>query len=199
MDRRYPWICLRNLWIHTLRRNPWIAQISVDRATRFMNFAYDTVLLAQTYMGGLVISTNLKLNNFTHFNGPLQSTEQNHRPSASERLHGRRSRQVPAVISQNILLLLLRTSTSHRTDTWGIVDQTYNANCPEILVLKSEIQAPGRRIFPADRASNYPERSTDICAIHGFLRRVWIHRLRKQIHGYRRSTDCTQHLHDRRL
>ena len=36
-------------------------------------------------------------------------------------------------------------------------------------------------------------RSTDICAIHGFLRRVWIHRLRKQIHGYRRSTDCAQH------
>ena len=32
MDRRYPWISLRNLWIHTLRRNPWIAQISVDRA-----------------------------------------------------------------------------------------------------------------------------------------------------------------------
>ena len=116
---------------HTLRRNPWIAQISVDRATRSMNFAYDTILLAQTYMDGLVISTNLKLNNFTHFNGPLQSTEQNHRPSASERLHGRRSRQVPAVI-----LLLLRTSASHRTDTWGIVDQTYNANCPEILQLK---------------------------------------------------------------
>ena len=38
-------------------------------------------------------------------------------------------------------------------------------------------------------------RSTDICAIHGFLRRVWIHRLRKQIHGYRRSTDCAQHIH----
>ena len=88
--------------IHGLR-----AQISVDRATRSMNFAYDTILLAQTYMDGLVISTNLKLNNFTHFNGPLQSTEQNHRPS--ERLHGRRSRQVPAVI-----LLLFRTSASHR-------------------------------------------------------------------------------------
>ena len=92
---------------------------------------YDTILLAQTYMDGLVISTNLKLNNFTHFNGPLQSTEQNHRPLASERLHGRRSRQAPAVILQ-----LLRTSASHRTDTWGIVDQTYSANCPEILQLK---------------------------------------------------------------
>ena len=85
------------------------ADIYVDRATRSMNFAYDTILLAQTYMDGLVISTNLKLNNFTYFNGPLQSTEQNHRPSASERLHGRRSRQVPAVI-----LLLLLTSASHR-------------------------------------------------------------------------------------
>ena len=40
VDRRYPWICLSNLWIHTLCRNPWIAQISVDRATRSMNFAY---------------------------------------------------------------------------------------------------------------------------------------------------------------
>ena len=144
-------------------------------------------------MDGLVISTNLKLNNFTHFNGPLQSTEQKHRPSASERLHGRRSRQVPAVI-----LLLLRTSASHRTDTWGIVDQTYNANCPEILQLKLHkntcaiISLAGQPIFPADRASNYPDRSTDICAIHGFLRRVWIRRLRKQIHGYRRSTDCAQ-------
>ena len=136
MDRRYPWICLRNLWIHTLRRNPWIAQISVDRATRSMNFAYDTILLAQTYMDGLVISTNLKLNNFTHFNGPLgplQSTQQNHRPSASERLHGRRSRQVlrqgPTCRNITIIraMLLLRTSASHRTDTWGIVDQTYNA------------------------------------------------------------------------
>ncbi len=34
-----------------------------------MNFAYDTIQLAQTYMDGLVISPNLKLNNFTHFNG----------------------------------------------------------------------------------------------------------------------------------
>ena len=34
-------------------------------------------------MDRLVIFTNLKLNYFTHFNGPLQSTEQNHRPSAS--------------------------------------------------------------------------------------------------------------------
>ena len=52
-----------------------------------MNFAYDTIQSAQTYMDGLVISTNLTFNNFTHFNGingPLQSTEQNHRPSASE-------------------------------------------------------------------------------------------------------------------
>ena len=38
-------------------------------------------------MDRLVISTNLKFNNFTHFNGlngPLKSMEQNHRPSASE-------------------------------------------------------------------------------------------------------------------
>ena len=27
------WIALRNLWIHTLRRNPGIAQESVDRST----------------------------------------------------------------------------------------------------------------------------------------------------------------------
>ena len=33
---------LRNLWIHTLRRNPWVAQESVDRAVGFMNLAYDT-------------------------------------------------------------------------------------------------------------------------------------------------------------
>ena len=32
--------------------------MSVERATRSMNFAYDTILLAQTYMDGLVISTN---------------------------------------------------------------------------------------------------------------------------------------------
>ena len=41
----------------------------MDRAGRSMNFAYDTIQLAQTYMDGLVISTNLKLNNFTHFDG----------------------------------------------------------------------------------------------------------------------------------
>ena len=131
VDRRYPWICLRNLWIHSLRRNPWIAQISVDRATLSMNFAYDTILLAQTYMDGLVISTNLKLNNFTHFNGPLT-------------IHGTQSQSVGVGTSSQqalkagtaVILLLLRTSASHRTDTWGIVDQTYNTNCPEILQLK---------------------------------------------------------------
>ena len=69
VDLRNPWIALRNLWIHTLRRNPWIAQESVDRAGRSMNFAYDTIQLAQTYMDGLVISTNLKCIKFTHFNG----------------------------------------------------------------------------------------------------------------------------------
>ena len=30
------------------------------------------------------------------------------------------------------------------------------------------------------------------CAIHGFLRKVWIHRLRSAIHGSLRSTDCAQ-------
>ena len=49
--------------------DPYFAQESVDRAGRSMNFAYDTIQLAQTYMDGLVISTNLKFNNFTHFNG----------------------------------------------------------------------------------------------------------------------------------
>ena len=33
------------------------------------------------------------------------------------------------------------------------------------------------------------------CAIHGFLREVWIHRLRSEIHGSCRSTDCAQHTH----
>ena len=39
---------------------------------------------------------------------------------------------------------LLRTCTSHQTDTSEIVDQSYNANCPAILVQKREIQAPGQ-------------------------------------------------------
>ena len=59
----------------------------MDLAGPSINFAYNTIQLAQTYMDGLIISTNLKFINFTHFNGingPLQSTEQNHRPSASE-------------------------------------------------------------------------------------------------------------------
>ena len=47
--------CAARSRIHTLRRNPWIAQESVDRAGRSMNFAYDTIQLAQTYMDGLVI------------------------------------------------------------------------------------------------------------------------------------------------
>ena len=104
-------------------------------------------MLAQTYMDRLVISTNLKFNNFTHFNGlnwPLQSMEQSHRPSASELgfTAGAQARQVPAVI-----LLLLRTCASHQTDTSGIVDQSYNANCPAILVQKGEIQALDIIIF----------------------------------------------------
>ena len=50
MDLRDPWIMLHNLWIHTLRRNPLIAQESVDRTARSINFAYDTIYLVQTYM-----------------------------------------------------------------------------------------------------------------------------------------------------
>ena len=67
MDLRDPWIALRNLWIHTLRGNPWIAQESVDRTARSINFAYDTIQLAHTYMDRLVIFTNLKCNYFTQF------------------------------------------------------------------------------------------------------------------------------------
>ena len=65
--------------------DPYFVQESMDRAGICgSSWAYDTIQLAQTYMDGLVISTNLKFNNFTHFNGlngPLQSMEQNHRPS----------------------------------------------------------------------------------------------------------------------
>ena len=42
--------------------------------------------------------------------------------------------------------------------------------------------------------SRKQSRSTDSCAIHGFLRNVWIHRLRSAIHGLHRSTDCAQHI-----
>ena len=56
-------------------------------------------------------------------------------------------------------------------------------------------RARGKLLFWKNPSEGSAERSTDICAIHGFLRRVWIHRLRKQIHGYRRSTDCAQHVH----
>ena len=42
-----------------------------------------------------------------------------------------------------------------------------------------------------------PARSTHSCAIHGFLRKVWIHRLRSAIHGLRRSTDCAQQNNNR--
>ena len=48
----------------------------------------------------------------------------------------RRRRNVFTAGAPAVILLLLRTSASHRTDTWGMVDQTYNANCPEILQLK---------------------------------------------------------------
>ena len=55
--------------------DPYFAQESMDRAGicgsswAIHEFAYDTIQLAQTYMDGLVISTNLKCNKFTHFNG----------------------------------------------------------------------------------------------------------------------------------
>ena len=65
------------------------------------------------------------------------------------RRNSRASRQaLEAGTCRNIfLVLLLRTCASHQTDTSGIVDQSYNANCPAILVQKSEIQAPGIIIF----------------------------------------------------
>ena len=39
-------------------------------------------------------------------------------------------------------------------------------------------------------------RSTDSCAIHGFLCKVWIHRLRSAIHGLRRSTDILTNIYN---
>ena len=95
VDLRDPWIALRNLWIHTLRRNPWIAQESMDRAGihgssctihEFCVFRYNIHSWRThciIHMDRFVVFTNLKFNYFTHFNGHLQSTEQNHRPSAS--------------------------------------------------------------------------------------------------------------------
>ena len=145
--QRYLWIELRGPWILRMIQYCWRRHV----------------------MDGLVISTNLKLNNFTHFNGPLQSTEQNQRPSASERLHGRRSRQVPAVILQ-----LLRTSASHRTDTWGIVDQTYNANCPEILQLKLHNKHVCDNIAGGPANISRGPRKQLPWAIHRYLRNPWI-------------------------
>ena len=34
VDLRYPWICLRNRWIYSLRRNPWIFAQSMDYVER---------------------------------------------------------------------------------------------------------------------------------------------------------------------
>ncbi len=43
VDRPDPWIALRNLWILTSRRNPWIAQGSCLRDLWILpNFAYTT-------------------------------------------------------------------------------------------------------------------------------------------------------------
>ena len=98
----------------------------MDRAGRSINFAYDTIQMAQTYMDGLVISTNLKFNHSRHFNGlngSLQSTEQNRRPSASE-LGFTAGAQAKAGRLPVVILLLLRTCASHQTDTLGIVDQS---------------------------------------------------------------------------
>ena len=77
------------------------------------------------------------------------------------------SRHVAAII-----LLELGTCASHQTDTSGIVHLSYYATCLAISIPKSKISA-----------------------IHGFLREVWIHRLRSVIHGSRRSTDCAQQMH----
>ncbi len=123
-------------------------------------------------MDGLVISTNLKLNNFTHFdglNGTLQSTEQNHRPSASELgfTAGAQGRYTTELAQQTCAILSL---------------VMLQGSC----VCSKPVRRTGR--------SRKQSRSTDSCAIHGFLRNVWIHRLRSAIHGLRRSTDCAQHI-----
>ena len=64
-------------------------------------------------MDRLVIFTNLKFNYFTHFNGPLQSTEQNHRPSASIAQVGC-LRDLPVLCNDLTLISLLWTNIADR-------------------------------------------------------------------------------------
>ena len=93
------------------------------------------------------------------------------------------SRHVAAVI-----LLELGTCASHQTDTSGIVHLSYYATCLAISIPKSKI-----KVRSLQRTGRSCRRLTG--AIHGFLREIWIHRLRSAIHGSRRSTDCAQQMH----
>ena len=89
VDLRDPWIALGSPCAIIVSMDPYVfVQESVDRAVRSMNFAYHAVCNSwrrHYYMDRLVIFTNLTFYYSTHFkfNGPLQYTEQNHRPSAS--------------------------------------------------------------------------------------------------------------------
>ena len=93
------------------------------------------------------------------------------------------SRHVAAII-----LLELGTCASHQTDTSGIVHLSYYATCLAISIPKSKI-----KVRSLQRTGRLCRRLTG--AIHGFLREIWIHRLRSAIHGSRRSTDCAQQMH----
>ena len=100
------------------------------------------------------------------YNPRNRITDRRHRNSV-EVEHGLNvaSRHVAAVI-----LLELGTCALHQTDTSGIVHQSYNATCLVISVHKSEIKV--RSLQRTGRS-----RKQLPCAIHGFLRKVRIHRM----------------------
>ena len=174
--------------IHGLRRYLWIAQGSCLRGPREI-FAGPPVILSHT-----CLLCNFSCNISGHFALYVWSTI----PHVSVRCEAEVRNN--SNITAGTCLERLPWRRSDADGLWFCsVDCRGPLKCLKLFNFRLvEITNPSIYVY-ANNIVSYAKfmdrvaRSTDICAIHGFLRRVWIHRLRKQIHGYRRSIDCAQH------
>ena len=165
MDLRNPWIALHNLWIHTLRRNPWIAQESVDLdCLRDLPVLRTGLLHTQLHCS---ITNDIIARLLCQFSC------------------------VPAVKPSSDADGLWFCSVDYRGQFSPLkCVKLFNFRLVEIT--NPSMYVCANCIVSYAKFMDRPARSTDSCAIHGFLRNVWIHRLRSAIHGLRRSTDCVQ-------
>ena len=103
------------------------------------------------YMDRLVIFAHLKFYYFTHYIGPLQSTEQNHRPSAPI-AQGGCLRNLPVLCNDLTLISLLWTNIAGQVALYDQYQSGAKRTCLIIVILR-QLQA----VTPCSIGPNYSD------------------------------------------